>query len=158
MLVTGLHEICIVSGMTETRRRIERAVMEGLTTGTTGDRERYALPSSRLGAIRVALKASLQSENALPEVRRLLELIAALDGLDSPQAAESLRWVLRSDPDAVALLQSRIVPADRMEEMRRHASAQGRVQLAMRAVLMCGPGRAPISELQVEAPALPAEA
>ena len=83
-------------------KRTERAVLNSLMAGQD---ERFALAPFSAGAVKVALQASLQTEDAICEVRRLLQLIAALDGpLESPTAAEALRNVIRADPDATALI------------------------------------------------------
>ena len=105
--------------------RIERAVMESLTSS---DHERFAMVAERIGAIKVALQASLQTGDAVHEVRRLLQLIVAFETkLASPAVAEALRSVVQADPDAQALIR-RHWPEGPMSEVRRYAEDQGRHQ------------------------------
>ena len=119
--------------MSGSRRRIERAVIEGLTTSGP---ERFNVAAHRMGAVKVALQASMQSGGAEDELRRLLRLIVALDSrLESPQAAEHLRALLRNDPDAMTVIQARIVPQERLEEVRRFAEEQGRLHRALHTAL-----------------------
>lgn len=111
--------------MSDRSQPIERAVLDSLTRG---ERERFALVPHRAGAVKVALRASLQSKAAVAEVRRLLQLIVALDTtLQSPTAAEGLREIVRADPDAVALIQAQLGSADGLSAVRRFAAQQGQV-------------------------------
>ena len=99
-------------------RRIDRAVLTSLTcthgaAGACGEGERFVLAPQRAGAIKVALQASLQTDDAVAEVRRILQLIVAFDGpLGSPTVAEALRQIVRCDPDAVALIQAQVASGD----------------------------------------------
>ena len=98
--------------------------MDGLVL--VGDGQ-LALDRHRVGAIKLALQASLQTSGASGEVHRLLQMIVAFDKeLDAPDIAETLRTILRSDPDGLALLREHFVP-DPIAEARRFAAELRRV-------------------------------
>ncbi|MEL7367912.1 MAG: hypothetical protein AAFN74_03295 [Myxococcota bacterium] len=85
---------------------MKTAVLDSLAIGHD---EPFAILPRRLGAIRLALKASLQTADAADEIRCLLRFIVAFDGsLRSPSAARSLRTVLRGDPDALQIVRTQL--------------------------------------------------
>jgi hypothetical protein len=105
--------------------KLERAVIDALRPGEGG--ERFDLPATARPRLARALRSDLAGTSSAAALRTALELAAALDHeLDSPSAAARVREVLRSDPDAVALLRAEWLGARPIDEQRLFAKREGR--------------------------------
>lgn len=104
---------------------LERVTLAALEAG-----EEEPVDLSEDGARRVAhaLKAAFHTPGqAEADVRRLLALIVAIErDMGAPRAAEQLRQVLRTNPDARHLIETRILRTGAIDELRAFRDREDR--------------------------------
>jgi hypothetical protein len=92
-----------------------------------GEAERFLLPADALPALRSVLEAVLRSPRAVEELREILRLSVALEqSLESPTASRVLLDLLKSDPEAVHLIGTRLTKKGVIDDTRRFMRREGR--------------------------------
>ncbi len=104
--------------------RLELAIVASLRVGAA---ERYELDAGELPALSRILQARLQRPTASRELLAALKLAEALEVLESPSAARAIIGLLRSEPEAVALIRKRILRNGAIDETRRFQKREGRL-------------------------------
>ena len=88
-----------------------------------GEVERYVLPADAEARLRRIFVQAPMSHGALQDVLRLI--VALETRLDSPTAAERVRTLVRTSPDATALLARRRLGKG-IDQVRAHKTREGR--------------------------------
>lgn len=118
-------------------RSFDRAVKAQLTEGQGGDR--FGLQEGAVPLLQAALARDLKARDARDSVLAALRLAAAFDGaLTSPGLAATLRGLLQSSPEAVALIRETQGPGNSLDATRRFVLGEGRT-VALKAPAVDGP-------------------
>ncbi|MEO1339174.1 MAG: hypothetical protein AAFV29_26260 [Myxococcota bacterium] len=80
-----------------------------------------------LGGVETAIRSALNALYSHQEIQRLLQIIVALEEqLGAPEAAETLRRMVRAQPGILEYVQKNFMPAEGTTATRRFAASQGR--------------------------------
>ena len=114
----------------------ERAVFAAVRKGRA---ERFELPDASRPRLTLALRAAVDSPDAVGEIERALQLVVAFERtLESPGVADLLRGLLRADTRALELVERRARSRPGLSAARRFLHQQGR-HMSMRAPLLPRP-------------------
>src|SRR5687767_3331694 len=110
--------------MASQRSAVEQVILAALRRGSE---QRYELDLEGARRIALVIQSVLDRPNAIAELRRTLEIAAALRReLGSPAAADALEQVLRENQTAVGMIALHLIKSGALDETRAFRAREGR--------------------------------